>query len=426
MVAAAADERSEGAAAKEKSQAPQLPVRVVAALESFVVSEAHKTYARMFAFFKLLKVWACLRFDDHRGLVPAGLHQTPDGLHGKLVRTKTSGVGKAREVLVLFVSSNAWLVESSWLTVGWKLWEAVHPDRDYFLGLPSDDMSSMRPVEAKYVDGLAMSRALLASLPGPDGKERLLSPGLERFWSEHSERATLPSWVSMLACFPADWIDLLGRWSARTSENYVRTAVYRIKQMQDAVAGMVRSSTHPSGALGEAILLRKSADWMCAQGWGAPEAADQCAVLRNWVVPEAAASPTEVADTDGEEEKAPFRFVGDEPLPADAAEDAASLSAMPTVDAPTSRLVVVDPDAAPPAMGMFVVSVQSRSRFRRLHRIGSCGRLPGIHYLEYLVLGDSMPGSSSFDACCRQCFPEFSEPAGLEEEAASSGSSSDE
>ena len=82
----------------------------------------------------------------------------------------------------------------------------------------------MIPLEAKYIDGLRMGRAVMARLTTEDGAGSLLSAGVERFWTEHSERATLPSWVTALKAFPAEWVDFLGRWSARQSDSYVRNA----------------------------------------------------------------------------------------------------------------------------------------------------------------------------------------------------------
>ena len=60
-------------------------------------------------------------------------------------------------------------MDPAWLEVGWDLWKDVHPDRDFFMGLPTDNLASMKAIEAKYVDGLAMGRALFSRLKAPDG-----------------------------------------------------------------------------------------------------------------------------------------------------------------------------------------------------------------------------------------------------------------
>ena len=83
------------------------------------------------------------------------------GLRGTLVRTKTTGAGKRREELLLFVSLDAYLLHREWLKTGFALWESCTSERDYLLGLPTPDLQGMREIEAKYADGAAMSRALL-------------------------------------------------------------------------------------------------------------------------------------------------------------------------------------------------------------------------------------------------------------------------
>ncbi len=50
----------------------------------------------MHAWWKLLKVFGTLRFDDHRGLLPESLALGGAALSGKLTRTKTSGRAPAK------------------------------------------------------------------------------------------------------------------------------------------------------------------------------------------------------------------------------------------------------------------------------------------------------------------------------------------
>ena len=37
--------------------------------------------------------------------------------------------------------------------------------------------------------------------------------------------------------------------------------------------------------------------------------------------------------------------------------------------------------------------------------MGSCFRVPGVHYQNFRILGDLMPGEHEVDAKCLQCFP---------------------
>ena len=71
------------------------------ALEQLVVSEAAAPYHRALAWFRLLKVWGCLRTDDHRGLAPTAVNFTAGFLEATLTRTKTSGHDKIVQTLPL-------------------------------------------------------------------------------------------------------------------------------------------------------------------------------------------------------------------------------------------------------------------------------------------------------------------------------------
>ena len=64
---------TKGRPTRPRRQAPRLPLSAVLALEQLVIDEEAKVYIRMYAWFKLLKIWGALRFDDHRGLDPSRL-----------------------------------------------------------------------------------------------------------------------------------------------------------------------------------------------------------------------------------------------------------------------------------------------------------------------------------------------------------------
>ena len=78
-----------------------------------------------------------------------------------------------------------------------------------------------------------------------------------------------------------------------------------------------------------------------------------------------------------------------------------------------------------PPLGAYVVSIQPKSGFRRLHRVGECTYRPGVHYGVFEMLGDSPPAASEFHARCKLCYPgEAPKQEADEESATSSGSSS--
>ena len=75
----------------------------------------------------------------------------------------------------------------------------------------------------------------------------------------------------------------------------------------------------------------------------------------------------------------------------------------------------------------FVVSEVGKRR-RRLHFVGHCFRLPGLHYRSFTVFGDEVPEESAFDKVCSGCFPlgfvSYPQAEGVQEEASSESDSS--
>ena len=57
-------------------------------------------------------------------------------------------------------------------------------------------------------------------------------------------------------------------------------------------------------------------------------------------------------------------------------------------------------------LGTFVVSISSRTEFRRLDVTETCPRVPGLHYANFEILGTDEPSVHSFHARCLDCFPE--------------------
>ena len=51
----------------------------------------------------------------------------------------------------------------------------------------------------------------------------------------------------------------------------------------------------------------------------------------------------------------------------------------------------------------FVVSI-SKLGWKRLHYLGGCSRVPGVHYLTYELLGEAPPAPDLYDDTCRQCW----------------------
>ena len=73
---------------------PPTTVAQVAAFELALIDVARPTFERMYAWFRLVRAWAAIRFDDHRGLLPQRMRLSHSGIRASLVRTKTTGVGE--------------------------------------------------------------------------------------------------------------------------------------------------------------------------------------------------------------------------------------------------------------------------------------------------------------------------------------------
>ena len=150
-----------------RGQAPPMVVAVLAALESVVVGQA-PAFIRFYAWTRLLRHWAALRWDDTLGIRPDAFERRARGLYGVLERTKTSGPGKRLLVLPFFVSDQAFLLEADWLFTGWTLLGEVFGfKRDYLLPLASSDLQGGMQRRAEYTDAVCYSRSLMAFFEVP-------------------------------------------------------------------------------------------------------------------------------------------------------------------------------------------------------------------------------------------------------------------
>ena len=99
-------------------QAPPMLLAVIACIESVVVDTAARPFARFYAWYRLVRHWSAMRFDDTLGVCPGSITERARGIAGCLERSKTSGPGKAMRVLPFFVSDEAWVRERDWLRTG--------------------------------------------------------------------------------------------------------------------------------------------------------------------------------------------------------------------------------------------------------------------------------------------------------------------
>ena len=140
--------RLEGAAPRFSKKAWHLPVAVVKAMEAAVLDQELTRFVRAYAWFRLVKLWAGLRFSDTKGLPYGSLKMEEHGLSGILTVTKTTGPGKKVALLKVYVNREAWLVDGRWLEEGWAIWEMMsaekgYKERDFFLPMPSRDLEGI-------------------------------------------------------------------------------------------------------------------------------------------------------------------------------------------------------------------------------------------------------------------------------------------
>ena len=399
-----------------KGAAPALPLKLVEALEQTVVNDQAPAFARGYAWFRLLKHWGALRWDDTQGLPPHTLERTARGVAGTLSRTKTSGPGKHMGVLPVFVSEAAW-VSCPWLDTGYALWTGEGPlasKRDYLLPLPTTDLQGITPRRALYSDCSCFSQALWRSLSDKDGLA-LLPEDAGKHWTEHSERAGLDSWAAALGISKTER-SFLGRWSARGSVDvYVRTAMRVVENVQLHVARFARKALAGGpDYFGEEYLLATFRKQLEEKGWSSEGAQNLEERLRTatytkevrpptwnkgWTLQEPApppgtppGTPTEAASEDE---------AGDDHEELVQNEHAASETAL--LEQTLVAVAPEDGEEPPPTWG-FVVSITRHGKHRKLHHIGSCKLQPGTDYKDWEHFGETLPDEAKIDSKCKWCF----------------------
>ena len=264
-------------------------------------------------------------------------------------------------------------------------------DRDFFLVMPDETRESTKKVEATYADGMVLSRAFFSQLKARqfvgselvcDTETNLLDKATVPYWTEHSPRPTLPSWVSCLACFPTDWPDLLGRWGASKAEGYVRTHRVRVHRMQEAVSERFRTDIDPHSAFDEDALFDEIRTYFMRKQVDPDIIESQLARLR-----------VKTACKSDEADEQHITTEDDKVVSDDEEVKVCRVSAM------------VEPEEDPERdlNGLFVVGVSGA--VRRLHQVGRCWRYPGVDYVDFVVYGTQEPDADQYTAKCRFCWP---------------------
>eukprot|EP00434_Breviolum_minutum_P036054 symbB.v1.2.031930.t2/scaffold3763.1/size50786/1 len=385
--------RLEGSEPRFTRKAWHMPVAVVRALEESVVDRELTRFVRAYAWFRLLKLWAGLRFSDTKGLPYGSLKMEDHGLSGVLAVTKTTGPGKKIALLKLYVSREAWIEEGRWLEEGWAIWEAMtaekgYKDRDFFLPMPSRDLEGIVRKMSHYYTAAQMSQALFSELmvKRRGDFERLLEAGVGTVWTEHTERVTLRTWAAS-AGVPDRVMKLLGRWSPSVDQGYERQNRKDVLKAQEFVASFVKRVIGGDDPFDEALVMQAVAERMDYLGYNEEEIAEQVDKLRTFrrsSLAETRKRPLEVMAKEWEEPE------DDEKNDSDRREGEAPVEGHDPMDEEEVS-DVEDAASVKVPLGHYVISVVGRSRRKMLHRVGECFRRPREHYAVFERVGSEPP-----------------------------------
>jgi hypothetical protein len=145
-----------------------LPVTVVLALEKKVLDYRAESYLKIYAWFRLVKLWTGMQISDTTGLDHSTLEWQSFGLTGVLNRTKTTGPGKKVTLLRIFVSKDCWLECETWISTN-ELWikmsqEAGLMERDFMLPCPVAALGGFGKRMVNYAMASRLSHALFNNL----------------------------------------------------------------------------------------------------------------------------------------------------------------------------------------------------------------------------------------------------------------------
>ena len=415
--------RSKWWTGREKVSANRLVAAVVLCWEFVVMEETERSYVRVYAWYKLIKLWAMLRWNDTLGVPPMRMQMGRYGdLSGEIVRSKTTGAGKKIDVQFFYVSKDAWLMAEGWLKKGYEIFqqfgrEAKNEKRDFMLPRPSSGLDGFRSSMVTYPDAMAMSRALLRELKAPirsggQMEDLVVTDEVGGFWSEHSERVTMASWAAATK-IRQDIIKRWGRWRPSVDEEYVKTTKMLVLEAQGQVANTIKRIGWAKDPVGDEEVFQQLAERL------EERAVDETLVrkqLRRLRFPqknqqESMLGAVDVARRGPIEEKKDEEPEEEDPKEWDMEEFEAG---------------IIDPVSEVPT-GTYVMSLVGRSRKRTLHQVGACYRKPGLDYRDFVVIGENRPELVAGERLCGSCFGARDKAASEceEEEVSSISSSSD-
>ena len=241
-------------------RAPRYPAVAFEAFQNMVLDSGMNMGIRITAWVKLLKLWGCLRYDDLQRISPSELKYTLGRLSTILRVTKTSGPTKRVQELPVVITEEAYLNRPEWLKVGFDLLKKGAPlERDYLLPKLSDTMSDFVPKMATYNDMRVYAGYFRRLVKLPGSRVTLFPLELVSFWTEHSERATVPTGLAIIGSRKEER-DMLGRWRPEGSDTYIRAYGGIVKKLQRSLAKVLRMDGR-SSLLDETDIVEGATSW---------------------------------------------------------------------------------------------------------------------------------------------------------------------
>jgi hypothetical protein len=376
---------------------------MVVALELAIVDPDRTRYERLAAWSKLVKIWAAMRTSDAASCPPMLFVFNESGLSGQITLSKTTGKGKKVGAIHWQISTEAYICVPDWLRKGWEIFVPLIDSRKCNLPLPSKDLDGFSDKAPDYSRSCAVNYKLMASCKKVMNSDHtgevcqdsdlLFMDGVQGFWSGHSDRPTLTSWASILG-HPGEHIEMIGRWSPSSSEEYIRTAKTTVLRLQASVAKAIREAGQED-ILGEAALADQLDAYLTERGIPSELIFEQLTSLMAWhrinVSPEEEGNP-------------------------------GTPEVIQTVEPPEEA----DTEGTEIPAGSWVISLSNTGKVMTLHLVGSCWRVPGVHYRHFrtismeAVAGDLRP-NGEYNRVCRECFPGLP-TSGNDEDGSSEGS----
>jgi hypothetical protein len=197
----------------------------------------------------------------------------------------------------------------------------------------------------------------------------------------------------------------LGGWDASSTQRYMKAAVARTLQVQDEVGVRLRQGWGKPDNTGEQQLIEKLARRMTEQGLDARVAMEQAELNRMSARPQCGEDGATKGSLSASSELEASSGSAETLVPTGSIGTATGASSSGLNHAPLEPLPRTNATGLLPATEKgYVVSVSRKTGFRRLHYLGACRSVPGIHYMEYEWLGEALPAESAYDDHCRQCW----------------------